>query len=152
MQDESTAPRRVGFLVVLLRGMLGVILGIAAGMALNMGILYAGMAVLTPPEGVDLGKIESINENIHKYTLVDFSVPFLAHALGTFLGAFVAASIAATNASRLRAALVVGCVFLLGGIEAVRMIPNAPLWFDVLDIGAAYIPMALLGWRLASRR
>jgi hypothetical protein len=32
------------------------------------------------------------------------------------------------------------------------MIPNAPLWFDVLDLGLAYIPMALLGWWLAVRK
>ena len=34
---------------------------------------------------------------------------------------------------------------------AVSMIPNAPLWFDVLDLGFAYMPMAVLGLRLARK-
>jgi hypothetical protein len=32
------------------------------------------------------------------------------------------------------------------------MIPNAPLWFDMLDLTVAYIPMALIGSRLAVRK
>jgi hypothetical protein len=64
----------------------------------------------------------------------------------------VGASIALTPHSRRRVALLIGCVFLLGGIEAVRMIPNAPLWFDILDLTVAYIPMSIIGWRLAVRK
>jgi len=142
----------VGCIVSALGGIAGVVAGIVSGAALNMGILYAGAALLPPPEGVDIGNIESINANINKYSVLDLMVPFAAHALGTLLGAFVAAMIAVTPRARLRVSLVVGCVFLIGGIEAVRMIPSAPLWFDVLDLGLAYIPMALLGWRLAARR
>ena len=142
----------VGCIFSTLRGIAGVVAGIISGAALNMGIIYAGAALLPPPEGVDVGNIESINANIDKYTVIDMMVPFAAHALGTLLGAFVAAMIAVTPRSRLRVSLVVGCVFLIGGIEAVRRIPNAPLWFDVLDLGLAYIPMALLGWWLAVRK
>jgi len=156
MQDPAQrTPGRsplVGCIFSVLRGIAGVFAGLIAGGALNMGILYAGAALLPPPEGVDINKVESINANIDKYTVVDLMVPFAAHALGTLLGAFVAAMIAVTPRSRLRVSLVVGCLFLIGGIEAVRMIPNAPLWFDVLDLGLAYIPMALLGWWLAVRK
>jgi hypothetical protein len=151
MHDRNPAPNAIGRSASVIRGVVGVVAGAVAGGALNMGILLAGASMLPPPEGVDINRIETINENIHRYTLVDFSVPFLAHALGTLIGAFIAASIAATPRSRLRCALVVGFLFLIGGIEAVRMIPNAPLWFDALDLGVAYIPMALLGWWLAVR-
>ena len=78
-----------------------------------MGILYAGASLMPPPEGVDIGKVESINANIDKYSFVDLMVPFGAHALGTLLGAFVAAMIAVTPRSRLRVALVVGFAFLM---------------------------------------
>jgi len=62
------------------------------------------------------------------------------------------ASNASTPNSRRRVALLIGFLFLIGGIEAVGMIPNAPLWFDILDLTVAYIPMALIGWRLAVRK
>ncbi|MFM2164997.1 MAG: hypothetical protein RL325_1434 [Planctomycetota bacterium] len=151
MHAEATTPPRIGFLAALLRGVIAALLGLIAGAALNMGILYAGMAVFPAPEGVDISRIETINENIHRYSVGQLLVPFLAHALGTLAGAFVAASVAATPHSRRRAALLIGFFFLLGGIDMVVKIPNAPLWFDVLDLGVAYIPMALLGWRLAVR-
>jgi hypothetical protein len=152
MDSRANPSQAVGCLVVVLRAIAGVFAGLIAGAALNMGIIYAGAALLPPPEGVDVGNIESINANIDKYTVLDMMVPFAAHALGSLLGAFVAAMIAVTARARLRVSLVVGCLFLILGIEAVRMIPNAPLWFDVLDLGLAYIPMALLGWWLAVRK
>ena len=80
-------------------------------------------------------------------TPVHYLMPFLAHALGTLVGAFVAASIAATR--KMTVALVMGVIFLLGGIVAVRMI-GGPLWFIVVDLALAYIPMAWLGGRLGS--
>lgn len=152
MQRDPSPSQRTGWLRALLRGIVAFFLGLFSGAALNMGVLYAGMWLLPPPEGVDINRIETINENIHRYTVVDLSVPFLAHALGTLLGAFVGASIALTPHSRRRVALLIGFLFLISGIEAVRMIPNAPLWFDILDLTLAYIPMALLGWRLAARK
>ena len=73
-------------------------------------------------------------------------MPFLAHALGTFVGAFLAAKIATTH--QLKFALVIGVIFFYGGIQMSIQLP-APLWFDIADIGFAYIPMAYLGYRLA---
>jgi hypothetical protein len=91
--------------------------------------------------------IASINAHIHEYSFVAMMVPFLAHALGTLVGAFLAAKLAASKG--MFPAMLIGIVFLLGGIDAVRQIPNAPLWFDVLDLVVAYLPMAWLGWLLA---
>ena len=47
-------------------------------------------------------------------------------------------------------AWVVGAFFLIGGIAAVAMLPS-PLWFTVVDLVFAYLPMAWLGYRLAAR-
>ena len=46
--------------------------------------------------------------------------------------------------------LVVGLMFLAGGIGAATMIP-APIWFIVLDLVVAYLPMAWLGGTLVQR-
>ncbi|MFZ9915143.1 MAG: hypothetical protein ACO3IB_07375 [Phycisphaerales bacterium] len=137
--------------MAVLRGIAGGFLGVVSGAALNMGILLGGARLLPPPAGVDVNDVATINANIDKYSVLDLSVPFAAHALGTLVGAFIAASVAATPRGRLRAASFVGILFLLGGIEAIRMIPNAPLWFDALDLCVAYLPMAWIGWRVATR-
>ena len=78
-----------------------------------------------------------------------FIMPFLAHALGTFVGAFIAASIAATH--KMKLALGIGVLFLIGGITNVLMLPS-PLLFSVIDLAVAYIPMAYIGGMLAVRR
>lgn len=73
-------------------------------------------------------------------------MPFLAHAIGTLVGAFLAAKIAASHGLKL--SLSIGVLFLVGGIQMSMMLP-APMWFDVLDLGVAYLPMGWLGWKLA---
>ena len=42
--------------------------------------------------------------------------------------------------------------YMPGGVGAVAMIPNAPLWFSALDLGVAYLPMAHLGHKLARQK
>jgi len=75
-----------------------------------------------------------------------FIFPFLAHALGTFVGAFIAGLIASKN--KMTFSLSIGGLFLLGGIAVNYLLPG-PLWFTILDILIAYIPMAWLGGNLA---
>lgn len=73
-------------------------------------------------------------------------VPVLAHALGTLVGAVGGALLATTH--RAGIAYAIGVLFFCGGIAASVTIP-APVWFKVLDLGAAYLPMAWLGVRVA---
>jgi hypothetical protein len=46
-------------------------------------------------------------------------------------------------------ALAIGVFFLIGGIVNVFMLPS-PVWFTILDLAVAYIPMAWLGSMMAS--
>jgi len=131
----------------ILRNLIALVLGVLSSGTANMSLIKLGGKLLPPPPGVDVNDIASINAHIGEYTVAQLMMPFLAHALGTLLGAFLAARIAASR--QLFLALIVGALGLLGGAMAVHMIPNSPLWFDILDLGFAYIPMALLGWLLA---
>ena len=130
----------------ILRNILAIVVGVIVGAMVNMGLIMAGMALLPPPAGVDIMDVASINAHIHEYTFAQLLVPFIAHAMGTLVGAFLAAKIASTR--KMVFALVIGLVFLWGGVDMVRMIPAAPIWFNVLDLVVAYIPMAMLGGRL----
>ena len=82
-------------------------------------------------------------------TLKHFLFPFLAHALGTLVGAFVAAKISPNYGLQL--AIGVGLLFLAGGITNIYLLPS-PLWFTIVDLAVAYIPMAYFGWLLSKRK
>jgi hypothetical protein len=132
----------------ILRNILAVFAGIAIGSVVNMGIIMISGSIIPPPEGVDVANTESLKAGMHLFEPKHFLFPFLAHALGTLIGAFAAARIAATN--KMKFALAIGAFFLLGGIWAVKML-SSPIWFAVVDLVAAYIPMGWLGGRLAAR-
>jgi hypothetical protein len=51
----------------------------------------------------------------------------------------------------MRFALAIGIFFLIGDIAAVFMLP-APLWYNIVDLLFAYIPMAFLGGKLANAK
>lgn len=131
----------------ILRNILAFLFGLFAGGLVNMALIYAGGALLPPPPGVDVNDITSINAHIGEYSVLQLMVPFFAHAIGTLVGAFLVARLAASY--QLVLALVIGGLNMLGGIMAVTMIPNSPMWFNVLDLGVAYLPMAWLGHKLA---
>jgi hypothetical protein len=132
----------------IVRNVLAVVVGFAAGSVVNMALILASPHVIPPPPGVDVSNAESMKASMHLYEARHFLFPFLAHALGTLSGALIAYLIAASR--RARFAYTIGVVFLAGGITACFMIP-APAWFMVLDLVAAYLPMAWVATRLGRR-
>lgn len=132
-----------------LRNILAVVVGWAVGSAVNMGLITLGGSLVPPPPGSDVSTMEGLSQAMALFEPKHFLFPFLAHALGTLCGAVVAALISQTHKQQM--AFVVGALYLLGGIAAVVMLPS-PLWFSALDLIVAYLPMAYLGWKLATLR
>jgi hypothetical protein len=93
--------------------------------------------------------MEGLRESMSLFTPANFLFPFLGHALGTLVGAFTAAKLAVSN--HLKVALGVGVFFLIGGTMMVKMV-GGPMWFNVVDLLLAYIPMGFLGGMLAKKR
>jgi hypothetical protein len=131
----------------ILKNVLAVIAGALIGSAVNMGLIMISGSIIPPPEGTDLTTPEGIKAALPLMEAKHFIFPFLAHALGTIVGAFIASKIGATR--KMGLALIVGMLFLAGGISAVFLIP-APTWFILLDLVVAYIPMAWLGGKLGT--
>ena len=131
-----------------LKNIIAVIAGIVAMYAANMGTIMISGSIIPPPEGADFSTPEGIEAAMSIMQPKHFIMPFFAHALGSFFGALVVASIAASH--KLTYALVIGCLHLIGGIAMVTMV-GGPLWFILLDLIVAYIPMALLGYKLARK-
>lgn len=132
-----------------MRNILAVVAGLAVGSIVNMGLIGVSGNAIPPPNGADVTTMEGLKASMHLFEPKHFLFPFLAHALGTLAGAAVAALIAASRKFHL--AMTIGVAFLAGGIAGVLMLPS-PLWFDALDLGGAYLPMAWIGWKLAARK
>ena len=129
-----------------LKNVLAVVAGIVVGMVVNMGIIMVGPMLIPLPEGIDPMDPESLKAGMHLLETKHYITPFLAHSMGTLVGAFVAAKIAASHGMKL--ALVIGVFFLAGGIYNVVNL-DPPTWFAIAELVVAYIPMAILGHRLA---
>ena len=131
----------------ILKNSIAVILGLIAGSLVNGGIIMIGPSLIPPPSGADVTTMEGLTTSMYLFQPKHFLMPFLAHALGTLAGAFTAAKIAESH--QMKFALGIGLLFLAGGITNVFLLPS-PLWFSILDLSFAYIPMAYLGGKLGT--
>lgn len=130
------------------RNSLAIIIGFITGSIVNMALVTIGPQIIPLPPEVDMTDPSKLAATIHLLEPRHFLFPFLAHALGTLVGALLAYLLAASHQALF--ARIVGALFLAGGIVASRMIP-APMWFIVLDLAVAYLPMAWAGVWLGRR-
>lgn len=132
----------------ILINILAVLIGFIIGSAVNMFFITISSTIIPLPEGVNPADMNSLIENMHLFKPINFLMPFLAHALGTLVGAFLAFIIARTH--QVKFALGISIFFLIGGIANVYLLPS-PVWFAVVDILFAYIPMGLLAIFIAKK-
>lgn len=121
-----------------------VILGWLGGSIINMALIQTGYNIF-PISGIDHNDMNALAEVMPTLGFEYFIFPFLAHALGTLVGAIIAGLVAANH--KMKFALAIGGLFLLGGIIVNYMLPG-PTWFAVADIVLAYIPMAWIGGKI----
>ncbi|MBE8726718.1 hypothetical protein [Flavobacterium hungaricum] len=131
------------------KNILAVLLGLFIGSVVNMAIISISGSVIPPPKGADVTTAEGLKATMHLFEPKHFIFPFLAHAVGTFAGAFVTALIAFNH--KMKLALVIGAFFLFGGIMMIFTLPS-PIWFSLADAVLAYIPMAYLAAKIASKK
>ena len=133
----------------MIRNILAVIVGFVIGSIVNMSLINLGHIVIAPPPGSDFSTLEGVKAAMPFFGPEQFIFPFLAHGGGTLVGALVAALIAASH--KFTIAMVIGVLFMLGGIVAVFMFP-APIWYDIVDLVLAYIPMAWIGAKVGGAK
>ncbi len=132
---------------IIIINILAVLVGLFVGGFVNMSIINVSGSLIPPPNGVDVTTMEGLQKAIQLFEPKHFLMPFLAHAIGTLVGAFITAFIAKKHKKRL--AIFIGVFFLLGGIANVAMLPS-PIWFAVVDLSLAYLPMGYLGYKLTT--
>jgi hypothetical protein len=123
-----------------LRIILGLFLGLFVGAMVNGSFIELGMKIFPYPNGVNFNTPEGMKA-FSELPFKFYIFPFIAHAMGTLSGCLIALLLVRTYATWV--VYTIGFLFFTGGIMAVYMI-NAPLWFDILDLSLAYIPMAWL--------
>lgn len=119
-----------------------VIAAMLAGSIINMCLVWLGGICVPAPAGADLSNAAGFEKALPLLTPMHCLFPFMAHAAGTLSGAMLVCWLKPKETRRY--AMIIGIIFLLGGIAACFMIP-APAWFIAADLLLAYIPMALLG-------
>lgn len=130
----------------IVRNTLAIIAGVVVGGAINMICITYGSTIIAPPAGVDPNDIASITAHAESYTWIHFLVPFIAHSLHSLVGAIIATKISGDRPKYV--ALAVGLIAMIGGIMMAVMIPA--FWpYSIIDLLLAYVPMALIGWRIA---
>lgn len=132
-----------------IRNIIALVLGLISGSLVNMAIIMTSGSIIPPPVGADLTSTEGLKAAMALMQPIHFVMPFLAHAIGTFVGAYITAKLAIN--SKIILAITIGVFFLLGGIANIFMLPS-PLWFTLLDLGAAYLPVAYFAAKLAIQK
>jgi hypothetical protein len=131
--------------MVVIRNILAIVIGLLLGSAVNMGLITLGHSIIALPPGADVSSYEALKASMPLFGPEQFIFPFFAHAIGTLVGAAVAALIAASH--KFKFAMAIGIITMIGGIANVILLP-APIWFDVIDLLFAYIPMAWIGAKI----
>jgi hypothetical protein len=126
-----------------------IFISIFSGAMLNSAIINLSDKVIPPPNGFLLKSIEGLNAAMPHMEPKHFIFPFFAHALGTLVSAILISRFLKTQ--QLIFSMMAGLLFLMGGVSMVVMLPKTPIWFVLLDLIVAYIPMAYLGYKLAFR-
>ena len=127
------------------RYFLAIFAGALMGSVANMLIISFSTTIIPLPEGADNSSIQSLEDTIYLFQFKHFIMPFLAHALGSLIGGAIAAWIAPRN--KLLVALTIGSFFLIGGAMMIFQLPS-PIWFNIIDLTLAYLPMSWIGYRI----
>ena len=132
---------------IIIRNILAVIIGWLCGSIINIELIKTGHKVFHI-QGLVRNDMDALAAIMPTLEFEYFIFPFLAHALGTLAGATIAGVIAACH--KMKFSLAIGCLFLAGGITMSYMLPG-PIWFIILDLLIAYIPMAWIGGKIIDK-
>ena len=147
--DTTTRQAKETTMRSILRWILAIVAGLLLGSLVNSGVLALGARLLPPPAGVDMNSMAGLQAALPGLPATYLLPALLAHALGTLCGAWLASRVLPPQ--YWQGAAVIGLAFLTGGAMMAWSLP-APLWFELLDLVLAYLPMAWLGHWLARHR
>ncbi len=124
-----------------------VLVGLAVGMAVNMGLIQLNSTLLYPaPEGTDMGDPEQLQAYMDTLPAAAFLVVMAAHLGQALLGGWLAACLAVKRPILL--ALIVGAFTMVGGIMMMKMVTGPPWMLVELPL---YLLLPYLAGRSVAR-
>lgn len=125
-----------------MRVVLGTILGLIVGNAVNFAIVNLGMTV-PAQEGAD--QYETIRAMMDSFTTIDYMIPLAAHIFGVLSGLIVARLICKTSNVP---------IYIIGGLHMVATVINlffipAPTWFVLIDL---ILPIVIIIYFLRTKK
>jgi hypothetical protein len=126
-----------------------IFISLFSGAMLNGAIINISSKVIVPPKGFDLNTAEGLQAAMPHMGPEHFLFPFLAHAIGTLISALLISRF--LKSQQFVFSMMAGILFLMAGVAMVIMLPGTPIWFILVDLIGAYIPMAYLGYKLVKK-
>ena len=108
----------------MLRNVIAVIIGIIAGMALNLGILEINYLAWPIPKGLDISDSAQLQNYLDTLPVLAFLGAMAAHLAQSFGGGWVAARLGSSHPMLL--AMIVGTVSLAAGVMMMTMVKVWP--------------------------
>ncbi|MGH1342507.1 MAG: hypothetical protein ACRBN8_13185 [Nannocystales bacterium] len=132
----------------MIRNVLAVFAGLAAGMATNMALVMLNAYVLFPmPAGIDMNDPVQMNAYIAPLPATAFILVLAAHLGQSFVGGWTAARLGASRPMLL--AMIIGVLSLVGGIMNMMQL-ELPTWMLVeLPL---YLVVAWIAGRIEQKR
>lgn len=130
----------------MLRLIVGLLIGLAAAVAVVAIGEGIGHTIFPPPAGIDLANPEHLKTLIASLPIGAIAAVLISWAVGAFVGGGVAAWIT----TRAWPAWLVGLAMLAAGSYTMMIIPH-PQWFAIASVPAALVPAWLAGALFASR-
>ena len=135
----------------MIRNVVAVVVGLVAGMAVNMALVTLDVALYPMPEGVDFSDAEGVAAYMGTLPLAALLIVLAAHLSQAFVGAWVAARISSNQPMSvpMNVAMIVAGLTLFGGIVNMKSI-SMPTWMMVEFL--LYMPLAYAAGRMEINR
>ena len=136
----------------MIRNICAVLIGLVAGMAVNMLIGMSALLLYPMPEGVRFDDAEAMPAYFESLPVTAFLIVMLAHLGQAFVGGWIAAIISRKNP--MLVAMVIGVLSMLAGLYNLSTMPApAWMWIEVpLYLVAAWVAARLVLARRADQQ
>ena len=125
----------------MLRNVIAVIIGLVAGMALNMGILQISYLAYPIPEGLDINDPAQLQDYLDTLPATAFLIAMLAHLAQSFGGGWVAARLGSSRPMLL--AMIVGSALTGVVLRGLTFVHGNLHLGDLLHLGLVAFPVLL---------
>ena len=112
----------------MLRNIAAVVVGLIAGMVLNMVFVFLNLVLYPMPEGLDWADTDGVAEYFASLPMMAFVIVLIADVGQAFFGGWIAARISRNRV--MLVAMIVGFLSLAGGIVNAMQIP-LPTWMYI---------------------